>query len=272
LRILVTNDDGIDSVGLHVLARAMRPHGEVIVVAPDREFSGSGASIGSLLEMTPEVHTAHVDGIDTVWTVSGPPALCVMFAGLRAFGDKPDLVVSGINPGNNVGRSIYHSGTVGACTTARNSGVTGLAVSQSVTGWGVEGQGWDEMLANQKWETAAEIASVVVDGLVTDPPVEPLVINLNVPNTEMDEVLGWRRTPVAFKPPRSMSTVTLEPKQGHDGSYRVKMEWGEPTEVPGDHDSNTVMAGFVSITSLSRMAESDDDLSSAEARLEKLLS
>jgi 5'-nucleotidase len=268
----VTNDDGIDSVGLHVLARAMRAHGEVIVAAPDREFSGSGASIGSLLEMTPEVHVSNVEGIDTAWSVSGPPALCVMFASLEAFGQPPDLVVSGINPGNNVGRSIYHSGTVGACTTARSSGITGVAVSQSVTGWGVEGQGWDEMLENQRWDSAAEVASVVVEGLVRDMPTEPLVINLNVPNTEMDEILGWRRTPVAFKPPRSMSTVSLEPKTGHDGSYRVRMEWGEPTEVPGNHDSNTVMAGFVSITSLSRMAESDDDLSAAESGLEKLLS
>ena len=272
MKILVTNDDGIDSVGLHVLARAMRPHGEVVIVAPDREFSGSGASIGSLLEMTPEVHTSSVEGIETTWTVSGPPALCVMFATLGAFGERPDLVVSGINPGNNVGRSIYHSGTVGACTTARSSGLTGLAVSQSVTGWGIEGQGWDEMLEHQKWDSAAEIASVVVAGLIADPPEEPLVINLNVPNSDMDGILGWRRTSVASSPPRSMSKVSLEPKKGHDGSYRVRMEWGEPTEVPGNHDSNTVMAGFVSITSLSRMAESDDDLSAAESRLETLLS
>ena len=57
--------------------------------------------------------------IDVAWSVSGPPALCVMFSRLGAFGAPFDLVVSGINPGANVGRSVYHSGTIGACLTAR---------------------------------------------------------------------------------------------------------------------------------------------------------
>ncbi|MGB1824237.1 MAG: 5'/3'-nucleotidase SurE, partial [Ilumatobacteraceae bacterium] len=115
MRILVTNDDGISSVGLHRLARAMTAHGDVVVVAPDREFSGAGAAVGAIHLMQPEVHRATVDGIDESWAVSGPPALCVFFARLGAFGGPFDLVVSGINPGANVGRSVYHSGTVGAC-------------------------------------------------------------------------------------------------------------------------------------------------------------
>ncbi|MGA0354821.1 MAG: 5'/3'-nucleotidase SurE, partial [Ilumatobacteraceae bacterium] len=115
MRILVTNDDGISSVGLHRLARAMTAHGEVVVVAPDREFSGAGAAVGAIHLMQPEVHRATVDGIGESWAVSGPPALCVFFARLGAFGGPFDLVVSGINPGANVGRSVYHSGTVGAC-------------------------------------------------------------------------------------------------------------------------------------------------------------
>ena len=86
--------------------------------------------------------------------MSGPPALCVMFARLGAFGEPFDLVVSGINPGANVGRAVYHSGTVGAALTARNGNISGVAISQAVTGFGVEGQGWDEMLIGQKWETA----------------------------------------------------------------------------------------------------------------------
>jgi 5'-nucleotidase len=123
VRILVTNDDGIDSVGLHVLARAMRSHGEVVIVAPDREYSGASAAFGALHLIQPEVHTAHVEGIDVSWAVSGPPALCVMFARLGAFGAPFDLVVSGINPGANVGRSVYHSGTIGATLTGRNGGI-----------------------------------------------------------------------------------------------------------------------------------------------------
>ncbi len=96
-RILVTNDDGIDSLGLHVLARAMVPLGDVVVVAPDSEYSGAGAALGALHLLQPEVRRAAVDGIDDAWTVNGPPGLCVMFARLGVFGPV-DLVVAGINP------------------------------------------------------------------------------------------------------------------------------------------------------------------------------
>ena len=101
MRILVTNDDGIDSVGLHVLARAMRDHGDITVVAPDREYSGASAAFGALHIMRPDIHKAHIDGLDDVWALSGPPALCVMMAHLGLFEKKFDLVVSGINPGAN---------------------------------------------------------------------------------------------------------------------------------------------------------------------------
>ena len=173
MRILVTNDDGIDSIGLHVLARAMRIHGDVVIAAPDREYSGAGAAVGALHLMQPETRRQQVDGIDEAWSVTGPPALCVMFACLGLFGEPFDLVVAGINPGANVGRSVYHSGTVGAALTARSRGISGVAVSQSVTGFGVEGQGWDEMLLDQRWHTAAEVASVVVGALVARVVADP---------------------------------------------------------------------------------------------------
>ena len=112
MRILVTNDDGIDSIGLHVLARAMATLGDVVVVAPDKEYSGYGAAFGPLHLIKPDVHRASIDGIDEVWSVTGPPALCVMFGRLDLFGHY-DLVVAGINPGANVGRS---------CTTRARSG------------------------------------------------------------------------------------------------------------------------------------------------------
>lgn len=106
MRILVTNDDGIDSVGLHVLARAMVSHGDVVVVAPDREYSGSSAAIGSLQQIEPELRVAHIEGIDEAWSVSGAPALCVFLARLGVFGERFDVVVAGINPGANVGRRV----------------------------------------------------------------------------------------------------------------------------------------------------------------------
>jgi 5'-nucleotidase len=181
VRILVTNDDGIDSEGLHVLAQAMTSYGDVTVVAPDDEYSGASAALGALHRIQPEVHQTRMEGVPEAWSVSGPPALCVMFARLGAFGPPFDMVVAGINPGVNVGRSVYHSGTVGAALTARAGGMTGVAVSQAVRGFGVEGQGWDEMLTGQLWDGAAVIAGAAVGALLAAAPSTPVVANLNVP-------------------------------------------------------------------------------------------
>lgn len=272
MRILVTNDDGIDSVGLHVLARAMREHGEVVVAAPDREYSGAGAAVGALHLLQPEARVASIDGIDESWAVTGPPALCVMFACLGLFGEPFDLVVSGINPGANVGRSVYHSGTVGAALTARSRGISGVAVSQAVTGFGVEGQGWDDMLIGQKWHTAAAVASEVVGAVLAEPMDPPVVINVNVPNVEVGEIRGWRRTDVGTLPQRAMAVASLEPMVGHEGAFTVKMSWGEAVELPVTTDVGAVDEGDVSITYLTRLeAEHPAEITPAELQVGRWL-
>lgn len=254
MRILLTNDDGIDSIGLHKLARAMRRHGEVIIAAPDAEYSGASAAIGALWQMQPEIQRRNVEGIDESWAVTGPPALCVMFARMGAFGEPFDLVVAGINPGANVGRSVYHSGTVGAAVTARIGGIHGIAVSQAVDSWGVEGQGWDELLERQNWDSAAQVADIVVEGFLADPPSDPAALNVNVPNVDFADIKGWRRAEIATMPPRAMAKANLEPKEGHEGAFRVKMAWGDSGELPIETDSGAVMADEVAITWLSRVA------------------
>ena len=273
MRILVTNDDGIDSIGLHVLARAMATIGDVVVVAPDKEYSGYGAAFGPLHLIQPEVHRARIDGIDEVWSVTGPPALCVMFGRLDLFGHY-DLVVAGINPGANVGRSVYHSGTVGACLTARNGGVSGVAVSQSVESFGVEGQAWEETLADQPWHSAATVAAAAVEGLITDLPESPVVLNINAPGRELAEFKGWKRTEVGIEPPRSMATAHLEPRPGHTDAFRVKMDWGEAIELPEHTDGGAVMAGWVSVGWLGRLESTEPEFrgaAEAESRLDTLL-
>ncbi len=255
MRILVTNDDGIDSVGLHVLARAMRPFGEVVVGAPDSEYSGASAAFGALHLLRPEMHRAHVDGIDEAWAISGPPALCVMFARLGALGDPFDLVVSGINPGANVGRAVYHSGTIGAAITARNGGVTGVAVSQAVTtGTGVMGQAWDDMIKDLKWETAASVAAAAVSSLVNNPLEQPGCLNINVPNLNLTELRGWRQTSIGERPTRALTTVDVVPKEGHEQAFYLNLDWG-PAEhsFPEDTDVGAVEAGYVSTTWLSKV-------------------
>ena len=272
MRILLTNDDGIDSIGLHVLARAMRPHGDIVIVAPDQEFSGAGAALGALHLIQPEVKRVQVDGIEEAWSVSGPPALCVMFARLGAFGEPFDLIVSGINPGANVGRAVYHSGTIGAALTARNGRVSGVAVSQSVIGLGVEGQGWDEMLVGQQWDSAAAVASAFVAGLVADMPADPVVVNLNVPNVPLAEIKGWRHARVGLEPPRKVSTAVLQPRIGQKDTYSVAMQWGDAIDLPDDSDGGVVEAGFVAVTYLSRLDNIErPDMAAGESSLSSLV-
>ncbi len=272
MRILLTNDDGIDSEGLHVLARSMRRHGEVVVVAPDKEYSGAGAAIGPLHLIQPEAHRTALEGIHEAWAVNGPPALCVMFAVLGGFGPGFGLVVSGINPGENVGRSVYHSGTVGAALTARSRGVSAVAVSQAVRGFGVEGQGDDDMLADQKWGTAAAAADAVVSDLLSRPPETAVVVNLNVPNLPLEQVRGWRQTTLATVPTRALAAIQLEPKFGHPGAFHIRMRWGDPISLPVDTDGGAIAHDEISITLLGPISEQSPSTSpTPTAALDRLV-
>lgn len=277
MRILVTNDDGIDGTGLHVLARSLLEldggH-EIVVVAPDQEFSGAGAALGALHLIQPEVRRAHIDDCPAaaIWKVSGPPALCVMFARLGAFGDPFDLIVSGINPGANVGRAVYHSGTVGAALTGRNGGISGIAISQSVNGFGVEGQGWDESIANQHWDSAAVVARTVAQSLLDDMPTEPVVVNINVPDVPLEEFGRWQFAEVGMAPPRSVSQATLHPIPGHEEAYTVEMGWGDTVTLDPLTDGGIVERNDVAITYLSRLQHHDrPDLGSVASSLDELL-
>lgn len=273
MRILVTNDDGIDAPGIEHLAAAMVGLGEIVVIAPDQEFSGAGAAIGAIWEQHPVVtrRTFPVDGVAEAWAVGGPPALAVMYARLGAFGEGFDLVVSGINPGANVGRSVYHSGTVGACLSGRNGGWSGVAVSQAATGWGVEGQAWHEVVAQQKWTTAATVARTFVEGLIADLPTEPVVVNVNVPNVELDELAGWTHTAVGQLPPRAMTMATLIERPDERDVFDVTMTSGDEIELPEDTDGGAIEHNLVSVSYLSRLTdESRDDTGKAEAALDGL--
>ena len=181
--IVVTNDDGVDSAGIHALARFLRREGhEVTVIAPDYDASGTGTSLGSYSATNPiRFKEKKIESFDGgVYAVSGPPALCSLLASNEAFCNKPELVVSGINAGLNVGRSVVHSGTVGAALAAQNFGMKGLAVSLA---------GADRWY----WETAAEIAAKMIPSILAGP--DRSVTNVNVPGMPMSQLEGltWAR-------------------------------------------------------------------------------
>ena len=252
MRILVTNDDGFDSPGLHALARALKPFGELVVAAPDREYSGASSSVGPI-PLTTEKYRVAIEGIDEAWAVSGPPGLIVFLASMGAFGAPFDLVVSGINPGANVGNPVYLSGTVGAAIVARMVGVTGIAISQESVNSLVETFS-DHQTNEQKWETAAHIAASVVSNLVETPLPEPSVMNINVPNAEISEIKGWVRAEIGdtFATHRS---VAIEPSSEKEDAYKLIMGNGERvSRLPIETDTGAVANGYVSVTWISKLS------------------
>ena len=277
MRILVTNDDGIDSLGLHALANAMRPFGEVTVVAPASEYSGAGASLGTLTFDEPVARPHEIEALDglTTWSISGPPALCVMYAQLGSFGEPFDLVVSGINPGQNVGWSVYHSGTIGAALTGRNRGASGIAVSMGFNGKEVEGQTWGQIVDGMVWETGAAVATEIVDAMITTPAPHPVVINCNVPNKPLDELVGWQVARVGGEPPRKLTTGTLvEAEPDELGQvFHLSMDWGKAGEVLPGTDGYLVRNNTVAVTWLGDLAETtppSDQHDAVQSRLDNL--
>jgi 5'-nucleotidase len=240
VRVLVTNDDGISSFGLAVLAAALSDAGyDVVVAAPLDDKSGSGASIGPVhmgegIAME-SVTLEQVTGVPC-FSIDGPPALAVMASQLGAFGDPPKMVVSGINPGCNTGRSTLHSGTVGAALTAANFGISGLAVSVDTpkTGW----TEWDEL----HLDTAAAYAVRAARWLVDAPP--KTVLNLNVPNLPEDQILGVKQARLA--PFGTVRTAIAGQSEG-----RLELEFqATGVELKPDTDTSLVGQGYVAVTAL----------------------
>ncbi|MCB0971262.1 MAG: 5'/3'-nucleotidase SurE [Acidimicrobiales bacterium] len=247
MRILVTNDDGIHSEGIHALARALAETGhEVVVVAPDRNWSGAGAAIGDIDPRRPlDVARVEIPDAPTVaaWSLAGPPALTVVAARLGAFGDPPDLVVSGINAGLNTGRSVLHSGTVGAVLAGQNFGLSGLAVSVALT------DPW-------RWDTAAALAVEVLPKVIAAPPRSAL--NLNVPGIARDEVQGIRWARLApFGAVRATVASASE--------ERLEFVLQPTGHQPGpDTDQGCVDRGYAALTTLVGVVEAWPQASAAQ--------
>lgn len=238
MRILVTNDDGIGSLGLHVLARRLARVGDVTVFAPSSDFSGASAAIGPIGDGLPDVIEADTNDLGDVragYHLDGPPALATLLACSGLFGTGYDLVVSGINRGWNVGRAVHFSGTVGACVVANGFGVPAIAVSQ------VAAAPDDE----QWWDTAADVVADSVAGVIAD----PRTLNVNVPNRPRSDIAGTLETTLANRLPYALHSPTLTPNGS--GRYATRVEHGGPIERPDGSDVVAVEHGYVSVTVLS---------------------
>jgi 5'-nucleotidase len=235
MRILVTNDDGVDAPGIHALAATLVADGhDVLVVAPSDDRSGAGASIGRMIGSGPPPVERHVwDELPElpVYSIDAPPAMAVFATALGAFGELPDLIASGINPGNNTGHLVLHSGTVGATLTGAGYGIPGVAVSID---WSVE----DEY----HWDVAARLAASAVEW-VAKPDGDPRVLNLNAPNLPLGEIKGVREAELA--PAGEVWVASADVSQG---DLRIEIN-GRADPAPGT-DVALVRNGYVSVTPL----------------------
>jgi 5'-nucleotidase len=180
-RILVTNDDGIRAPGIVALARALTAVGEVTVIAPADNQSGKGHSL-TLAEPI-YVEAVTFEGVATAYAVTATPASCVKIALAALLQTKPDLIVSGINRGQNVGRVSYVSGTVGAAREGAIQGLPAIAVSLKL------GQGTGESYAG-----AAQASRQIAEMVKTSGLPPGVFLNVNVPPGPPEAINGLRLT------------------------------------------------------------------------------
>lgn len=173
--ILISNDDGIHSPGLHALVRAVADLGQVWVVAPDREQSAVGHSI----TIAEPIRTTDfvVGGAYRSFAVSGSPADCVKLAISELLPEQPGLVISGINRGENTGISIIYSGTVSAATEGAINGIPAMAVSL-------------DSFSHEDFGPSALVARRATLQILSDGLPDGTLLNVNVPALPSDRILG----------------------------------------------------------------------------------
>ncbi len=237
MRILISNDDGYRARGINALREALKGLGDITVVAPDRNRSGAGNSL--TLDVPLRVGKAEPD----VYFVLGTPTDCVHLASSGLFPFEPDMVVSGINDGSNMGDHVLYSGTVAAATEGRFLGKPAVAVSLNTDD--VRGD------AKRYYETAAHYARVIVERLLTTPLVLQMgratILNVNVPNLPLEEVKGIRVTRLGNHH-RSGAVIRAVDPRGRP-VYWVGPSGPRHDDGPGT-DFHAVIEGYVSVTPL----------------------
>jgi 5'-nucleotidase len=226
--ILLTNDDGFFRETIQLLFRRLRPLGKIYIVAPDREKSASSLSI--TLRQPLRIHRIK----PRIWAVEGTPGDCIYFALQKLLPRRPDLIISGINPGPNLGQQdINYSGTVAGALQGTFLGIPSLAVS---------------MLPDSRGRFALALAANVVlrlaEGVLSSGLPPGVTLNVNVPPPPVRGIkvtrLGWK-----FYDPE-----IIEKKDPRDSSY-YWIGTGTPKRV-GDKDMDVIAAhqGYISLTPL----------------------
>jgi len=228
VKILVSNDDGYLATGINALAEALAEIAEVVVVAPDRNHSGASNSL--TLHSPLRIHEIAKNR----YFVNGTPSDCVHLA-LSGFLDyEPDIVVSGINHGANLGDDVIYSGTVAAAMEGRFLGFPAVAVSLVGS-------------APAHFDTAAQVACDLVRKLQNNPLPSDAILNVNVPDLPYDQVQGVQAARLGFRHKAEPMVRTKDPRDRTIywiGPAGPGQDSGEGT------DFEALSNGFVAVTPL----------------------
>ena len=245
MKILVSNDDGYLATGINALADALAEIAEVTVVAPDRNQSGASNSL--TLHTPLRVHSIG----ERRYFVNGTPSDCVHLALSGFLDEDPDIVVSGINHGANLGDDVIYSGTVAAAMEGRFLGLPAIAVS-------LAGR------SASHFDTAARVAADLVRKLAADPLPKDLMLNVNVPDRPFDELAGIESTRLGFRH-RSEPLVPMKDPYGR------RVYWigpaGQGQDAGPGTDFEAIERGAVAVTPLKIDLTRHDSLPSLEGWL-----
>jgi 5'-nucleotidase len=228
MRILLSNDDGYFAPGLAVLAEQLREFGEITVVAPERDRSGASNSL--TLDRPLTVRRA----ANGFYHVNGTPTDCVHLAVTGFLGHQPDLVVSGINYGANMGDDTIYSGTVAAATEGFLLGIPSIAVSLASK-------------SGKHFATASRIAAQLVTRLQRAPIGQPVLLNVNVPDLPEGELQGIEVTRLGRRHKAEGVVKSTTPRG--ETVYWIGAAGGAQDAGPGT-DFHAVSSGRVSVTPL----------------------
>jgi 5'-nucleotidase len=256
-KILITNDDGFDSPALLALIKALKPLGEIITVAPTLEKSACGHS----LTLTKPLRFVELEKrffkLD-----DGTPTDCVFLALHKLYdtNNQPDLVISGINIGANMGEDITYSGTASGAMEAVLQGVPAIAISQDFSDDMRERDGWEYTLAQ---ETITQVVQKILDGSFPLPPRK--FLNINIPALHPQECKGLKITRTGSRVYTNDADSHINPRgQEYFWIGLVNHEWRE-TQGAVMTDVDAVKEGFVSITPIHLDMTSHDDIQKLES-------
>ena len=234
--ILVTNDDGVTAPGLYALVKEMRHLGKVSVLAPDRNWSGSGHV--KTLDRALRVREARLLDGTIAYASDGAPSDCVALTSLGYFKEPFDLVVSGINVGANLGHDVTYSGTVTAAMEAGIAGMPGIAVSLEVP---------EGYLGEIDFGPSASAARQIVQRVIENGLPPEILLNVNVPFLPDDQIQGFRLTRQGLRVYHSRLDERVDPR----GRPYYWIGGDAPTGVPErGTDIGALAEGFISITPL----------------------